>query len=160
VAEPLTATDVLAAIRRHHARAAVVPELTIRDGDAIDTYTREDPTVTQRRIDALMFLSLERTAIEIKVTVPDFLRETAAKRSAWRRVTHRFVYVAPAGLLTGQQIPYGCGLWEVEPSGRLTVTRKAQINRHPEPLPLHVVQNLAYRACGPSSIETEEDDRG
>lgn len=150
-----TAQDILAAIRRHHARAAIVPEITVVDVDAIER-RHDDPSApgpVERRIDALMFQSLERTAIEIKVSKADYRRDTWQKREPWRRICHRFVYAVPAALLDGETLPYGCGVWEIDPTGRLAVVRKAVINRHPEPLPQRLVQNLAYRACGRSSIE-------
>lgn len=154
----LTSADILAAIRRHHARAAIVPEISVVDVDAIERRA-DDPAAAdppERRIDALMFLGLERTAIEIKVTRADYRRDTWQKREPWVRVCHRFVYAVPKGLLDGEKPAYGCGVWEIEDSGRLTVLRKAKVSRHPEPLPQRVVQNLAYRACGRSTIEPKE----
>lgn len=97
-----------------------------------------------RRIDALMFQSLERTAVEIKVSKADFNRDTYWKRRRWQEVTHRFIYVIPEGL--DVMSPHGCGLWTVSEDGKIRVVKKAIVNKTPEPLPQQVVQSLAYRA--------------
>jgi len=151
-----TAAFLLDAIRANHARAAVVPEVTIEDYDLPDTGMVTDSMFMpgaaapeghkyNRRIDALMFQSLIRTAIEIKVTKADFNRDTYWKRRAWQQVTHRFVYVVPAEL--DVMAPHGCGLWKVDERGAITVVKKAILNKSPEPLPQTVVQRLAYRAA-------------
>lgn len=150
MAQTLTANDVLAAIRRHHSSCAVVPEISIND-----LYSKEQPEgrreVYLRRIDALMFDSGQRTAIEIKVDRHDLLHnETWYKTAPWREVTHRFVYAVPAGLADFHEIDthWYCGLWWIHPDGKLEVRRKARINKYPEPLPNAVIQRLAYRAAG------------
>lgn len=108
----------------------------------------------RRRIDALLVESgLQLTAIEIKVTRADFLRETDAKRRAWRELSGRFVYAAPKGLLDPAEIPGGCGLWEFDPEavGRyvsqhgVSVKVRAKKNRHPSPFPPQLITALAYR---------------
>ncbi|ACH63005.1 hypothetical protein Cali_19 [Mycobacterium phage Cali] len=155
----IDARFILSAIRRTHHRAAVVPELTIEDLDIPDT---EEPTDMMfmpraelpeghkfsRRIDALMFDSLIRTAIEIKVSKADFMRDTYWKRRAWLKVVHRFVYVVPEGL--DVMAPHPCGLWTVNEAGIVTVAKKAVVSKTPEPLPQTVVSRLAYRAAGQS----------
>ncbi len=148
------AAFLLDAVRAKYPAAAIVPEITIEDEDLPDSgeptehlYERTPPPdghKFSRRIDALMWESLIRTAIEIKVTRSDFMRDTYWKRRAWQRVTHRFVYMVPEGL--NVTAPHGCGLWEVDATGRITVVKKAILNRSPEPLPQTVVQRLAYRA--------------
>ncbi|KPG34357.1 MULTISPECIES: hypothetical protein [Mycobacteroides] len=159
----MNAADVLAALRKHHRDAALVPEVVIHD---------DHPTWAElpdghgqpytRRIDALMFDSLERTAIEIKVSKADAARETWEKVQPWRRVCHRFVYVVPAELIEHPPV-YGCGLWWIHeptaiyPLGRVEVKRKVSINKTPEPLPQHVVQALAYRAAGMAIIKRAEN---
>lgn len=151
----MDADFILAAIRAKYPRAALVPELTIEDEDLPDTgeetdyaYAPAAPAPAQhkfsRRIDALMFESLVRTAIEVKVTRADFKRDTYWKRRAWRKVTHRFIYAVPHDL--GVVAPYGCGLWLVGEDGRIEVGNKAVPNKTPEPLPQTVIQRLAYRA--------------
>ncbi|MCP3810785.1 hypothetical protein NLX62_00260 [Mycobacteriaceae bacterium Msp059] len=146
-----TAADVLAILRRKHFRAALVPEITVVD-EWCDAYPSnvhwvgERPIYT-RRIDALMFETRIRTAIEIKVTRADAKRENFRKVRPWRQVTHRFVYAVPAGLIDHPPV-HGCGLWWVHADGRVEVRRNAVINRTPEPLPQQVVQALAYRAAG------------
>lgn len=148
---PMTAHEVLTLVTRHHNEAAIVPEVTL----AVDALHRESYDDTnanghahyERRIDALMFHNLQRTAIEVKVSRTDAARDTYAKVDPWRRVTHRFVYAVPAGLIDTPPV-YGAGLWWVHPDGRVEVKRKCQTNRYPEPLPQRVVQTLAYRATG------------
>lgn len=146
----MDAKFILAAIRRKYPDAAIVPEVTMDDpayaagGDKVT-----DEKVTPfRRIDALMFQSLVRTAIEIKTTRADFNRDTWAKRRPWFNVCHRFIYVVPADL--GVMPPHNCGMWWVHPDGSITVAAKAKVSTTPEPLPQQVVQSLAYRAMKPS----------
>lgn len=152
----MTAAEVLAALRRHHRSAALVSECTIRDDFPFwaELPARHGEPYT-RRIDALMFDTLQRTAIEIKVSRADVARETFAKVRPWWQVVHRFVYAVPAGLIEHPPI-WGCGLWWVHPDGRVEVKRKARVNQCPESLPQHVVQALAYRAVGKQSIERQE----
>ncbi|KMV19657.1 hypothetical protein ACT17_06375 [Mycolicibacterium conceptionense] len=151
---------ILGAIRRHCPTAAVVPEITIEDYDLPDTEEVTEYNFTSladrpeghkytRRIDALMFDSLVRTAFEIKVTREDFQRDTYWKRRMWQRHTHRFIYVVPHGL--DVMSPHGCGLWKVSEDGRITVVKKAIVSKTPEPLPQSVVQRIAYRAAKNSS---------
>ncbi|WP_420112562.1 hypothetical protein [Pseudactinotalea sp.] len=147
----MKAREVLDAVRRHHAGAAFVPEveLTVDDlhRESYDDLNGNGHKHYSRRIDALMFHQLQRTAIEIKVSTADAARDTYAKVDPWRRITHRFVYAVPAGLIDHPPV-YGMGLWWVHEDGRVEVHRKATPNRYPEPLPQHVVQTLAYRASG------------
>ncbi|PNW10658.1 hypothetical protein C1632_02545 [Microbacterium testaceum] len=148
-----TAADILTALRAAHSDAAFVPEVEIRDNLWEERDGASRPT---RRIDALMFKTLQRTAIEIKVTLADWKRDTYAKRAPWENVTHRFVYVIPQELHdkvggmygTHNLNIYGCGVWVVSESGRVSVVRKAVVRPHPEALPQHVVQTLAFRAAG------------
>lgn len=140
----MNAKDVLAAIQSHHSDAAIVHEIQLNDHDWLDRHEAGSKPVRSRRIDALMFKSLERTAIEAKVTKADFEADVWAKRAPWLRVSHRFIYAVPAGLI--QYPHHGCGLWWIHDDGRVEVKKKATINRTPEPLPQHVVQALAYRA--------------
>lgn len=151
----MNAAEVLEALRRHHKSSALVSEVVIHD-DYPAWAELEDGhgEPYTRRIDALMFDSLQRTAIEIKVSTADVKRETFNKVQPWRRVCHRFVYAVPAGLIENPPI-WGCGLWWVHEDGRVEVKRKASVKPYPEPLPQHVVQALAYRAVGKSSIVRE-----
>lgn len=148
---------ILEAIRAKYPTTAIVPEITIEDFDLPDSgevgegpfrssEERPDGHKYNRRIDALMFDSLVRTAIEIKVSRADFLRDTYWKRRAWQNVTHRFVYAVPHDL--DVMSPHGCGLWKVQEDGSITVAKKAITNRAPDFLPQTVVQRLAYRAAG------------
>lgn len=145
---PMSASRILDALRAHHRGAALVPEVVIHDDYPVwaDQGPSDGTLQYSRRIDALMFETLQRTAIEIKVSVADAKRDTYRKVQPWRRVVHRFVYAVPAGLLEHPPV-YGCGLWWVHPDGRVEVRRKVTINHSPEPLPQHVIQALAYRAA-------------
>ena len=157
----IDAKFILSAIRGKYPTAAVVPEVTIDDFDLPDSdgesSASHGPVVRSpeghkyhRRIDALMFESLMRTAVEIKVTRADFMRDTYWKRRAWQNVTHRFIYVVPHDL--DVMSPHGCGLWRVGPQGQITVAKKAIVNKTPDTLPQTVVQRLAYRAAGAKHV--------
>jgi hypothetical protein len=99
-----------------------------------------------RRIDGLMLDGGgTRTAIEVKVSRSDFLRETEAKRRPWQKIVNRFVYATPPGLLRPEEIPTECGLWEVDDSGAVTIVRRAKANKNPDPIPHQVLVALAYR---------------
>lgn len=162
-----TAEQIIAAIARKYSDCALLREVVIFDELAeaeIEQATAEwwqrrrergnttDPAdpfpqgVWTRRIDGLLFDGNQsRTAIEVKVSRADFLRETDEKRRAWRAVTHRFVYATPVGLLRPDEIPDGCGLWEVHPDGSVAIAKKARGNKTPEPIPQRVLVALAYR---------------
>jgi hypothetical protein len=155
----MKAVDVLAAVRAHHSTSAIVAEVTIIDDYGQQTTNSDAPVPTSRRIDALMFDNLIRTAIEIKVDLADVKRETWQKVTPWWRVCHRFVYAVPAGLIEHPPI-FGTGLWWVHDDGRIEVKRKARVSRTPEPLPQRVVQVLAYRAVGKSTITAPTPTEG
>ncbi len=152
----MSAAEVLAALRLHHSTAALVSEVTIFDDFGVEAGTPDAPRPSTRRIDVLMFQNLMRTAIEIKVDLADVKRETWAKVTPWWRVCHRFVYAVPAGLIEQPPV-YGAGLWWVHPDGVVEVRRKAKVSNTPEPLPQRVVQNLAYRSLGKSTIQPLTD---
>lgn len=139
----MNAQDILEAIHRKYPAAAIVPELTVNVPNWESG--RGEGQVWQRRIDALMFESYWRTAIEIKVSRADVKRETYQKTEPWRRLTNRFIYAVPAGLVEHKPI-HGAGLWWVHDDGRIEVKVKAIPNRTPEHLPQDVIQRLAYRA--------------
>lgn len=148
----MDAKFIVNALRSHHSGAALVHEVVISDHLWDERTAESAPT---RRIDVLMFNGLQRTAIEVKVTLEDWRRDTHQKRAPWAAVTNRFVYAVPAELYekVANRIPEyrldvgGCGIWTVDDAGRVKVARKAEIRSHPEPLPQHVVQALAYRAA-------------
>lgn len=143
----MKATDVMDALDKHWDQAAIVPELNITDG----------VTMRVRRIDALMFQGKVRTAIEIKVDRADVKREVWAKYRPWYNVVHRFIYAVPAGLI--ERPPFQqAGLVWVHPDGRVEMKKRAKINQTPEPLPQLVVQNLAYRAVGKTTVGAGETE--
>lgn len=163
---------LITALRYKFPKAAVIPEVTIPDQEqqlkertfhaqrsryykkaydkkgltydgSLDDY---DPSQSPfRRIDALIFEGDKRTAVEIKISRADFKRDTLAKRSAWMRHTDRFVYLVPQGLITVDEVPEGCGLWEYA-NGVITVTKKAKINKEVQPFPEEMVKYFAWRA--------------
>jgi hypothetical protein len=152
----MDAKFILEAIRAKYPTAAVVPEITIDDFDLPDSEAvgehihgpgtpRPEGHKYARRIDALMFESLVRTAVEIKITRPDFMRDTYWKRRMWQRVTHRFIYAVPHDL--DVMSPHGCGLWKVHEDGKIDVVKSAIVSKTPDALPQTVVQRLAYRAA-------------
>lgn len=158
----MTATSVLDAVARKHSGCALVREVVVLDREMesdLDAWSERhhargyvpdpsDPypaTVWTRRIDGLMFDgNSTRTAIEVKVSRADFLRETEEKRRPWRKITNRFVYATPAGLLKPEEIPDGCGLWEVD-GNAVRIMKRAKSNPKPEPIPHQVLVALAYR---------------
>lgn len=148
----MDAKFIMAALRAHHSNAAIVEEVVIKD-HLWDERTAEG--TPSRRIDALMFDGLQRTAIEVKVTLADWKRDHYRKRAPWMAVTNRFVYAVPLSLYETVADRFGplsidvwnCGIWAVDDAGRVKAVRKAQVRPTPEPLPQHVVQALAYRAA-------------
>lgn len=151
----MNSAEILAAIRAKYPRAAIVPEISIDVPEWHDIRSNGgDNSVMKplRRIDALMFDSLQRTAIEIKISAADWKRESLSKYGPWSRVCHRFIYAVPAGLEPPPRLitdgAYGAGIWWVHDNGRIEIKRKARLNNHPEPLPNMVIQRLAYRAAG------------
>lgn len=128
----------------HAARGQVIAE-EVPDG--WDSRTAQ----FYRRIDGLMLAGGEYTAIEIKCTRADFRRETEEKRRAWRNVTSRFIYAAPAGVIPVAELPPYAGLWEFGENkyGEMTVTavKRAVKNKTPEPLPQQVITAMFYRAA-------------
>lgn len=145
----MNADDILNALRKAWPTAAIVPELTISDEHELaNLYASEDHDSLQRRIDALMIDKQIRTAIEIKVSRADARRETWAKIRPWKRVTHRFLYAVPAGLIeTSPVIDASIGIVWVHADGTIEWRRKCKINHVPEPLPGIVVERLARRAA-------------
>ncbi len=158
----MNATAVLDAIARKHSGCALVREVVVLDREMefdLDAWSERhqargyvsdpsDPypaTVWTRRIDGLMFDgNSTRTAIEVKISRADFLRETEEKRRPWRKITNRFVYATPAGLLRPEEIPDGCGLWEAD-GNAVRIVKRARSNPKPEPIPHQVLVALAYR---------------
>ena len=60
------------------------------------------------------------------------------------------MYATPPGLLKVEDIPPGCGLWEVYSDARsksssVVVVKKAVVNKMAPPLPAQVVTAMFYR---------------
>lgn len=84
----------------------------------------------------------------IKVSRADAGRETWVKIRPWKRVTHRFLYAVPAGLIkTSPVIDASIGIVWVHADGSIEWRRKCKINHVPEPFPGLVVENIAHRAA-------------
>lgn len=143
----ISAAFILEAIESKYPRAVMVPELSINDPYWHDWDHRPSPDKRLdghkpiRRIDALMFETYQRTAIEVKISASDYSLDTQQKRRPWRRVTHRFIYAVPHSL--DVMAPHGCGLWKIHDDGKIEVVKKAIINRHPEPLSQDVIRRMA-----------------
>lgn len=190
----LNAKDVLRAIRMKHSADAVVHEVVIRDeaqqriyrkflqeahpriytdahyaerGEVVADSVPEGwiPKHFERRIDALIFNgNTSVTACEIKVTRPDFFKDTSEKRGPWIEHSNRFVYVTPKGLVEPSEVPFGCGLWEVDPdrfnpdhrhAHGITAVKRATVNKNPRPLPSYVLTAFAYRLSNIARKETK-----
>lgn len=134
-------------------RAELYAERGLPVADAVPEGWSLRTSVPQRRIDALVIASTGITAVEIKVTRADFRRDTDAKRRAWRSVTNRFIYLVPKGLVRPDEVADGCGLWEFDEATSgygswqhgITLTKRAKLNKYPDPLPFQVTRSLAYR---------------
>lgn len=173
-AEPITSKILLAALRAKYYDAAILAEVTMDDEQELArvrtaqalrsprlrkkfdaeglSYDEILPVgymaktaITRRRIDALMFESKVRTAVEIKISRADFFRDTEAKRAAWLKHTHRFVYLVPKGLVKPEEVPAGCGLWEYE-FGTITATKRAKVNKEAHDFPFSMTKYFAWRA--------------
>lgn len=171
----MTAADILQAIRDTYPKCAVVREVSINDtfeaailnrwrlegsrtrfweqyfrdhdspvADEVPDGWNPSESKPVRRIDALLRDTSGYTAIEIKVTRADFRRDTPEKRRAWAAHTRRFIYATPAGLISPSEVPDGCGHWEFD-GRRLTVAKKATINKTPLALPRSVFDSMLYR---------------
>lgn len=172
----VTSRLLLEGVRRKFPDAAVLSEVTMEDeeeaarqraahakrsryyarkfkrqGLSVDAELPEgyDPysAVVFRRIDALIFDGKVRTAVEIKISRADFFRDTEEKRYAWRKHTHKFVYLVPAGLVKPEEVPDGCGLWEYNlDTGKIVSTKRAMTNKDVVDLPASMTKYFAWRA--------------
>lgn len=155
----MNADDILDALRKAWPTAAIVPELEITDEHELaNLYNPAGHGPLKRRIDALMIDKQVRTAIEIKVDRADAKRETWAKIRPWKRVTHRFLYAVPEGLIdTPPVIDSSIGLVWVRSDGTIEWRRKCKINHVPEPLTGLVVENIARRASAYAAERARHD---
>lgn len=168
----MKARDIVKAIKmKHRKTAAFVPEITLTDDYYSQTIFRQNPQYEAyarrkglldtdyvaeddydvekgkyaRRIDLLMLDNQKWTAIEIKVSRADFFRDTDEKRRVWKDHSHRFIYATPQGLVTAEEIPDGCGWWEITPTGRVVVSKKARVNKERREFPDSFVRTLFWR---------------
>lgn len=170
VSAQMKAADVLDAVRRSNQGYPLLEELVITDWDAVAGYRQALDEATEqakitgdwnacaattqgahaipqtRRIDGLLVgPNGQRTAIEVKVTRSDYQRESHEKRRAWQAITHRFVYVVPAGLITAEEVPAGIGLWYATEAGVVSA-KPCRINKSPNDPPIQLFNALCYRA--------------
>jgi hypothetical protein len=129
-------------MRKHYVEKGIKHDAELPDDH---TFTTENLTLV-RRIDFLIFEGETIIAVEMKISKADFRRDTEEKRRAWKKVTNRFVYLTPAGLLTPADIPEGCGLWEYQTDGSIVVTKRAKTNNTPAPFPPSMIKYFAWRA--------------
>lgn len=109
-----------------------------------------------RRIDYLIFEGSRITAVEMKVSKADFRRDTEEKRQVWKRVVNRFIYLTPEGLLKPEEIPEGCGLWEVNSVGKIVSVKRSAQNPEPEPMPQSMLKYFAWRAFMAERIQPNQ----
>lgn len=155
VREVVLADQYEAAVRRRdYADRATDPSYWMRYyekndievADAVPEGWTIEASKPTRRIDGLLYESGRLTAIEIKVTRADFRNDTDEKRRAWMEHSHRFVYATPAGLVSPDEVPEGCGLWEVDPeTGVVKARKRAAVRKNPQPLPMQVLGAMFYR---------------
>jgi hypothetical protein len=147
----MSASEILTALRKRYSGYPIVREVVLAD-------PYEEAMKPTRRIDGLLYESGRLTAIEIKVTRADFRNDTAEKRRAWMEHTHRFVYATPAGLVSPDEVPEGCGLWEVdEATGFVKSRKRAVIRKDPTPLPVHVLGAMLYRVSKYEKASAENE---
>jgi hypothetical protein len=138
--------------RQYHARTRPRPvssryHIPIDESIEVPEDYVPDESVWVRRIDALMFEGKTRTAVEIKISRADFFRDTPAKRAAWQRHTHRFIYLTPRGLVKPEEVPAGCGLWEYDSdTATITSVKRASTNKDVQELPASMSKYFAWRA--------------
>lgn len=145
---------LLDAVERHiGGRGVLLRQVTLQDSEAMDAWgaaidagLRIGPLVTSRRIDGLLLIGSQRTAIEIKCSRGDFRNDTPEKTRAWRKHAHRFIYVTPKGLLRPSQMVEGAGLWEWD-GERISVARRAKSKSEVPDWPDSFVRTLIWRAA-------------
>lgn len=158
-------------IKRKYPKSAFVPEISMKDDYYFQEYIRErknrlayykrkgkvkEDHVTDenynmflgkefRRIDLLMLTVSTWTAIEIKVSRADFFKDTYEKRKVWKDHTHRFVYATPVGLVTPEEVPEGCGLWEIDELGQIISKKNAKTNKERKEFPEAFLKTVFWR---------------
>lgn len=173
-----TAREMNRAIYAHFIdRWAVLTEVTARaryeggglapagDGDALLPRRYQPPTLVQseRRIDVLLLRagraagSVERLAIEVKVTRSDFLSDVRNpdKQAPWRALAHRHAYAVPEGLVAEAEVPAESGLLVVRRSRhsysrfacRWVRQAKKPAGHDPGPLPPANLMDAYWRAA-------------
>lgn len=166
----LTAGDVTRAVWSHFAQQswAGLAEVTAHPGR--DEHVGWTPGTgipeeqRSRRIDLLLLRpprktgigSLERLAIEVKVSRSDFLTDVRNphKQARWRELAHRHAFAVPDGLVDPSEIPDGSGLLTVSTAESWRgvgvqlvkwAKRAPYTDTNPD-VPAWLAMNLAYRA--------------
>ncbi len=130
----LKAADVLRAIAKRHPsdRWVFVPEVRVGTGYNYGLGPGRGRVNVEQRIDAWAAHCWPsqrhaRYAYEIKVARADFLHELKKpmKRAAALRLSNRFYFAAPTGLIKKDELPAECGLVEVSEAGRARVAVEA-----------------------------------
>lgn len=113
---------------------------------------------------------LDRLAIEIKVSRPDFLNDVRNpdKQAPWRTLAHRHAYAVPAGLVSVGEVPAASGLLVVGGMNRPSTVsweRRAPRSATARPLTLSQQLDAFYRwsraeaaAMGLSGARTADTD--
>ncbi len=138
--------------RKFSSRGVLLRQVTLWDQEAFDEWERAvdahvaAPNVPHtRRIDGLLLIGWQRTAIEVKVSRSDFTNETHEKTRAWKGHSHRFVYLTPPGLLSPIEVG-DAGLWETD-GRRVDVIKKAIVRREVPDFPDNFVRTLIWRTA-------------
>lgn len=127
----VTSKDIVKALQRHH---------THIDGwvllSELNSCTGHDP---ENRLDAWAICCWKRKdisnlvrAFEIKVSRADFMKEIRNPDKSWfaKRVSHEFYFVAPAGLISEDELDPDTGLMELV-DGDIHIVKRAKVR------PLH-----------------------
>lgn len=122
----MTAADLKAMLRRHHAPVRAIPKWVY-----MEEIRRNVSYDAGRTLDAMAICvwSSKKHAIhgyEIKVSRKDFKRELADpdKAGVFYQWVDRFYLVTPPGLVKPEELPTHWGLLEASPTGRFLLTKK------------------------------------
>lgn len=122
ILKKLTSDDIADVIRRRHTgyddklKGLLFFELYTGTGFSIGEPSRVDAF----HMEDMPSKGLSRIVYEFKVSRADYLNEikNPLKRRAAMRISNRFYYVAPEGMIKITEIPIDCGLLEIDRSSR------------------------------------------
>lgn len=98
------------------------------------------------------------TSYEVKVSRADFNRDTEQKQSAALRISDRFWYVTPPGLVGKHELPDWAGLTEWDGDKRFSIKRRAPKLEKQEPswdLIVSLMRNTADRGRDLSMLKNQ-----